>query len=107
VRGIAIPINEPSVFRDVVASGKPFAGPPPDGRWEQHVFAKCGRFKSVDFALIPLLAHRETIAILFGDNPETGRALGRLDALEVFVSQAGIALENVFLQRKIEVLQRG
>jgi CheY-like chemotaxis protein len=107
VREIVIPLKEPSVFRDVVASGRSFSGPAPEGRWEQYVFAKCGRFKSVDFALIPLLAHRETIAVLFGDNPETGRTLGRLDALEVFVNQAGIALENVFLQRKLEALQRG
>jgi hypothetical protein len=29
----------------------------------------------------------------------------RLDALEVFVNQAGVAFENAFLQRKIQSLQ--
>ena len=52
-------------------------------------------------ALLPLLTNRETIAVLFGDNPETGRELGRLEPLEVFINQAGIALENAFLQRKL------
>jgi hypothetical protein len=51
------------------------------------------------------VAHRETIAVLYGDNPETGREISRLPALEVFVHQAGIALENAFLQRKLQSLQ--
>jgi hypothetical protein len=29
-----------------------------------------------------------------------------LDALELFVNQAGVALENSFLQRKLQALQR-
>jgi GAF domain-containing protein len=61
-----------------------------------------GRFRSVEIAILPLVTHRETIALLVGDNPETGRPLGRLDALEMFVNQAGIALENTFLQRKLQ-----
>ena len=66
---------------------------------------KIGCFCSATVALLPLLTHRETIALLFGDNPETGRAFGRLEALEVFIDQAGIALENAFLQRKVHTLQ--
>jgi hypothetical protein len=107
VREVAVTLGEPSVFREVVASGKPYRGATPEGRQEQYVLGKLGRFQSSGFALLPLLAHRETIAVLFGDNPETGRELGRLDALEVVMSQAGFAFENIFLQRKLEALQRG
>jgi len=33
-------------------------------------------------------------------------ALGsRLDGLEVFINQAGVALENAFLQRKVQTLE--
>jgi GAF domain-containing protein len=65
---------------------------------------RIGRFHSRGYALLPLVAHRETIAILFGDNPETGREPTGLEALEVFMQQAGIALENVFLQRKLQTV---
>jgi CheY-like chemotaxis protein len=106
VREISIPLGESSIFSEIAANGTTYAGAPPDGRWEQHFLGKIGRFKSNGIALFPLLAHRETIAILFGDNPETGRDLGNLTTLEVFMSQAGIAFENIFLQRKIEVLQQ-
>ena len=66
------------------------------GRYQSRLRGRCCRS----------LAHRETIALLFGDNPETGRELGRLDALEVFMDQAGVALENAFLQRKLQAAQK-
>jgi CheY-like chemotaxis protein len=105
VREVAVPLSEPSLFVDVISRRKPWSGPLPDGRWSQHLIGKIGRFRSAEAALMPLLTHRETIALLFGDNPETGRALGQLDVLEVFLNQAGVALENLFLQRKLKALQ--
>jgi CheY-like chemotaxis protein len=104
LREIAIPLAEPSVFQDVVTGRLPYAGPLPEGKWSQYLMDRLGRFKSTGAALLPLLTHRETIAVLFGDNPETGRPPGRLDTLQVFINQAGIAMENAFLQRKLQAL---
>jgi CheY-like chemotaxis protein len=104
-REIVISLAEPSVFRDVVAATQGYVGPLPDGRWSAYLMGKIGRFQSGEVAVLPLVTHRETIAVLFGDHPETGRPIGRLDALEVFVNQAGVAFENAFLQRKIQSLQ--
>ncbi len=103
-RQIAIPLNEPSVFRDVARSLRTFAGPPPADRWLGHLMGRIGRFQSRGIAILPLAAHRETIALVFGDNPETGRAPAGLEAFEVLVQQAGIALENVFLHKKLQSL---
>jgi CheY-like chemotaxis protein len=104
-RALSIPLGEPSVFRQVVETGRPFRGALPEGQWADAVLGRIGRFQSAEVAVLPLVTHRETIALLFGDNPGSGRASRRLDSLEVFVNQAGIALENVFLQKKIQALQ--
>jgi CheY-like chemotaxis protein len=104
-RDILIPLSEPSFFADTVAGKKPQAGPLPADKWCRHLMGKIGRFRSVEVALLPLLTNRETIALLFGDNPETGRGMGRLDSLALFMNQAGIALENAFLQVKLRALQ--
>ncbi len=106
-RQISIPLTEPSIFREAAERRRTFAGPLPSGRWSGHLMGRIGRFQSTEIALLPLQAHQETIALLFGDNPETGRSVAGLDALEVFVHQAGIALENVFLQRRLQSLQDG
>ncbi len=104
-RQVTIPLDQPSVFRDVAQSRRVFSGPLPRDRWSGHLMGRIGRFQSRDVAILPLVAHRETIALLFGDNPESSRPPARLAALEVFVEQAGIALENVFLQRKLRSIE--
>jgi CheY-like chemotaxis protein len=104
-RRIVIPLQEKSAFGDVAASRKPFRGQAADDKGVQYLLGKVGRFKSGTVALLPLLTNRETIALLFGDNPESGGPLPRLEPLEVFINQAGIALENAFLQKKVLALQ--
>jgi len=103
-REVVIPLADPSAFRDAVESGRPFMGPLPDGKWTKHLMGKVGRFQSNSVALFPLVTHRESIAVLLGDNPETGGEFRRLEALEMFIDQTGVALENAFLQRKIQAL---
>jgi CheY-like chemotaxis protein len=100
-RDLVIPLTEPSVFEEVVASGESFVGTLPPEAWAP-LDRPLGRFHAGDLALLPLVTHRETIALLLGDNPETGKPLPALDALVVFLNQAGLALENAFLERKIQ-----
>jgi CheY-like chemotaxis protein len=106
-RGIAVPLTEPSVFLDVATSRRPFVGSLPDGKWTQHLMDRIGRFKSQQAALMPLTTNREVIAVLFGDNPETGREMRPLETLRLFLDQAGTAMERLFLQRKLHALQAG
>lgn len=105
VRDVVIPLAEPSLFQRVVVERKPFLGELPDGKGGGGLLVKLGRFQSRQVALLPLVTHRQTMAVLFGDNPETGREPGRLEALEVFLDQAGTALEHLLLQRKLQALQ--
>jgi CheY-like chemotaxis protein len=104
-RQVVLPLAEPSPLQEVVQHGRSFVGPLPADRWSNHLMGRIGRFQAGTIALLPLVAHRETIAVLYGDNPETGREFPRLPGLELFVHQAGIVLENTFLQRKLQSLQ--
>jgi hypothetical protein len=104
VRQLVIPLGEPSLLQDVVSSGKPWSGALPEAAWSQSLTECIGRLRSTRVALLPLVAQRDTIALLVGDNPESGRDLGRLEALELFMREAGSALENALLQRKLRAL---
>lgn len=104
-RDLVIPLGTPSVFEEVVSSGRAWSGTLPEperGLLEPAL----GRIRSGAMALLPLLTHRETIALLLGDNPDTGAEFRRLKMLEVFLNQAGLALENAFLQRKLKTRMR-
>jgi CheY-like chemotaxis protein len=60
-----------------------------------------GRGEAKEAVLIPLLYNRATLLLLYGDTASTGKAIGDLGGLELFMAQAGMALENKLLQRKL------
>ena len=103
-RELVIPLGERSIFSDVVNARRGFTGPLPVSALTTDLLDSIGRLKGGDAALLPLVTQRETIAILYGDNPDSGRPPGRLDGLRVFINQAGIALENAILHRKVHAL---
>jgi hypothetical protein len=41
------------------------------------------------------------VALLYGDNLPENRKIGDTDSLEIFISQAGMAMERALLQRKL------
>jgi len=71
---------------------------------EPNLFSKIGRGNTNQAALVPMLNNAEVLLVLYGDNGVTGRALAPLTGLEVFMGQAGMALENVYLQGKLRSL---
>lgn len=56
------------------------------------------------FAAAPLIAANKTIGIIVVDNPESGREItqDKLDFLQLFANQAGMAIENSMLYNRIE-----
>ena len=49
-----------------------------------------------------IAAGGKVVAVLYGDNYPDNRPLGDTDALEIFLSQAGLAMERVLLQRRLQ-----
>ena len=46
-------------------------------------------------------------ALLYADNVTTGAAISETEGLEIFISQAGLALEKALLQRRIQEMEKG
>lgn len=57
--------------------------------------------KAREYMLLPLLHNHEVLSILYCDNPNSGKALGNLSGLALFLAQAGMAMENASLHRKL------
>ena len=55
--------------------------------------------------MLTLISNNEVIALLYGDNAATKRTIKDLEGLEIFMVQAGIAMENALLHRKIQSLK--
>jgi CheY-like chemotaxis protein len=98
---MAVEIGHSPPFAEAVRRGSAYRLSSDLSFLDAPVFQKIGRRAANEAVLIPLLYNRATLLLLYGDNGPSGRPLGELSGLELFVAQAGMALENKLLQRKL------
>jgi hypothetical protein len=103
-REISVDINQVEAFAEVVhsKSTRRFHDLAP---FEKSLYGAVGRGRSRECILVPMLNNQEVLAVLYGDNAVTGRPLGKLRGLDLFIAQAGMALENLSLHRKLALFQ--
>lgn len=103
IRGLKIPRGEESLFSAVLASHLPSKQAAAPGKWNNYLFDKLGGVPTEVF-LGPLLSEGEVVAILYGDNLPESNPIGDTDSLEIFLSQAGLALEKALLEKRLGAL---
>ena len=54
----------------------------------------------------PIIAEGKVVALLYSDNLTTGEKVGETEGLEIFIDQAGLALEKSLLQRRIQEMEQ-
>jgi CheY-like chemotaxis protein len=98
---MAVEIGHNPAFAEAVRRGTAYRLSGDLSALEAPILQVIGRGAATEAVLIPLLYNRATLLLLYGDNAPSGRPLGDLSGLELFVAQAGMALENKLLQRKL------
>ncbi len=104
---MTIEIGRNPTFAEAVRRGSAYRLSSELASLEQPMFKTIGRGRAREAVLIPLLYNRATLLLLYGDNAASGRALGDLGGLELFIAQAGMALENKLLQRRLSGVDSG
>ena len=107
VRGVSLPLLAGSVLETAVRTRAPYVGPIGAGDSNAPLIARLGAPLPREAALLPVSAGRQVFAVLYGDNAPSDRAVGDLRGLEIFLAQAGIALHNAALQRRLSELSAG
>jgi CheY-like chemotaxis protein len=98
VRAIAFELQHVQPFAEVVYSRSPVRVI--EGR--EPALSALDPGRSREQALFPLLHNHEVLAVLYCDNPTTGAPLSKLTGLSLFLVQAGMALENASLHRRLQ-----
>jgi hypothetical protein len=98
---VVIDIAPSPAFTELVRRGSAYRLTDEIPSLDSTLFAEIGRGLASEAILIPLLYNRAILLVLYGDNGKSGRSLGDLNGLELFIAQAGMALENKLLQRKL------
>ncbi len=57
------------------------------------------------YELLPILNNNEVVSVVLCDNPNSGGPIGNLAGLTLFLNQAGMAMENAALHKKLRSVE--
>jgi CheY-like chemotaxis protein len=101
VRSTRIPTREESLFDEALTSKAPVRMTAADRNWDNYLFNQFGGQKPQEIFLGPLISEGRVVAVLYGDNLPEQKPVGDTEALEIFLSQAGLAMEKALLERRL------
>lgn len=107
VRRLRIPRGEESLFTGIIEAKHPAVVRPEPVRWNRYLFEQLGGGIPDEVFLGPIVSEGRVVAVLYGDNLPERRPIGGTESLEIFLSQAGIAMEKALLERKLMESSRG
>ncbi len=102
VRRIKIPCGEGSIFSSVLQQKVPVKIEPGDGPWDSYLEKQLGGGAPPEVFLGPIVSEGKVVAVLYGDNLPEGRPIGETESLEIFLSQAGIAMDKGILEKRLK-----
>jgi CheY-like chemotaxis protein len=102
VRSMRIPRDEDSLFARVIESQQPLKVKPDEVHWNRYLIERLGGEYPAEVFAGPIVSEGKVVAILYGDNLPEHKPVGDTDSLEIFLSQAGMAMEKVLLQRRLQ-----
>ena len=75
-------------------------GPPSASRRDRELFERLGGKTPAECVALPLVSGGKVRVILYGDNLPEQRPLAGVRALEIFLAEAGQALEKALRERR-------
>jgi hypothetical protein len=106
VRNIKIPLNQPSLFRNVIETRRSYLGVLEQNPSHTYLMNELGGSTPDAVMAIPLVVDGKVALLVYGDNLPDTRPIRGMDTLEIFMNQAGMALEKALLEKRISELQK-
>lgn len=101
IRRMRFRSDEPSVFKSLIESMTPVKVAPGSGDVDSYIQEQLGGGRPKEIFLGPILSEGKVVAILYGDNIPEQTEIGDTESLEIFLSQAGLAMEKALLERRL------
>jgi hypothetical protein len=99
-RGVAVGMEQPSFFRQVIEVGAPYLGPVPADPMNEAILRGLGRASPRTVLLYPVMLRQRPVCVLLADNGAAPVSARRLGDLLLLASALGPALERVLRARK-------
>jgi hypothetical protein len=106
VRNIKIPLNKPSLFLSVIETRRSYLGTLDPNECNTYLVTELGGAMPDRVLAIPLVVDGKVALVVYGDNLPERKPIQGTDTLEIFMNQAGMALEKALLEKRIAELQK-
>jgi hypothetical protein len=106
VRHIKIPLSKPSLFNSVIGIRRSYVGHLEQNECNSYLAAELGGAMPEMVLAIPLIVEDKVALIVYGDNLPERKPIQGIDTLEIFMNQAGMALEKALLEKRLAELQK-
>jgi len=106
VREIVIPHLESPFLKKIISGGQPYKGDIEADDFTRQLLKEIGDRTSPKAALFPIITENRVVALLYCDNALTDSSFAETEGLEIFIDQAGLALEKSLLQKKLLEMQK-
>ena len=106
VRAIKIPLDEPSVFFEVVETKQPYRGPLEKNRWNDYLVEQLGGQIPPEVILIPMTVNGSVMITFYGDNLPDKDPIRPTDDLELLMTQVGLDMERTLLETRIKSFEK-
>jgi CheY-like chemotaxis protein len=101
VRRMKIPRGEESIFNQVITEKSARRVRLGDSRWDLYLKEQLGGEEPEEIFLGPIISEGQVVAVLYGDNLPEKMPIIDTESLEIFLSQAGLAMEKALLERRL------
>ncbi len=102
VRDLHIPLGSDPIFTRAITTRATVKEPPERTEWSRYLFEQLGGGEPEEIFLGPLVSEGKVVALLYGDNLPGKDPIIDTDSLEIFLAQAGLAMEKALLQQKLK-----
>lgn len=106
IHAIKIPMSADSVFTRAISEKSGVRQPFYESEWNLRLITTLGGPRPREVYTAPLMSPRGLEAVLYADNAGSHRPFPDVALLEIFVQQAGVAIERSSLVRRVEDLMR-
>ena len=107
VRRLRIPAGVGSLFDEAVQSrGTTIKRAEEFSEIDKDFSQALGAKRAREVVAIPMISRGRVVALLYADNAISGDALPDLSGIEIFMAQAGLAMEKALLERQLMHLKR-
>jgi CheY-like chemotaxis protein len=101
IRNLVISRDGESLFRNVIESVQPLKCRAGMSELDRYLLDQLGGGTPSEIFIGPIIREGTVVAVLYGDNLPDNRPIGDTESLEIFLSQAGVAMEKALLLRRL------